>query len=89
MPEISRFFGIVIRMFMEPDVPHHVPHFHVLYQEHTAVFAINPIRRLAGRLPVRQQRLVVAWAELHQTELGSAWLRVRAGEPPRRIAPLK
>ena len=28
MPEISRFFGIVIRMFAEPEAQHHLPHFH-------------------------------------------------------------
>ena len=33
VPELSRFFGIVIRMFMEVGAPHHRPHFHALYQD--------------------------------------------------------
>jgi hypothetical protein len=37
MPEISRFFGIIIRMFAEPEVQHHVPHFHAHYQEFAAL----------------------------------------------------
>jgi hypothetical protein len=36
MPELSRFFGIVIRMYMEVG-PHHLPHFHAYYEESSAV----------------------------------------------------
>ena len=43
MPEISRFFGIIIRMLAEPDAPHHRPHFHAYYQDAAAVFAIEPL----------------------------------------------
>ena len=46
MPEISRFFGIVIRMFAEPDAPHHRPHFHAYYQDTAAVFGIDPVERI-------------------------------------------
>ena len=69
MPELSRFFGIVIRMYVELGAPHHVPHFHSYYQEQSAVFSIDPIELIAGSLPRRQCRLVKAWAELHQDEL--------------------
>ncbi len=69
MPELSRFYGIIIRMFVELDERHHIAHFHAYYQEHTAVFSISPITRIAGSFPQRQQRLVEAWAELHQMEL--------------------
>ena len=48
MPEISRFFGIVIRMFVEVGVPHHRPHFHASYQEVAAVFAIDPVECMGG-----------------------------------------
>ena len=66
MPELSRFFGIVIRMFSEPGSPHHVPHFHAYYQDQMAVVAIDPVNIIAGELPQRQRRLVEAWAELHR-----------------------
>jgi len=31
VPELSWFFGIVIRMFVEAGGPHHRPHFHAYY----------------------------------------------------------
>ena len=64
MPELSRFFGIIIRMFSEPSERHSLPHFHAYYQEHVAVFSISPVALMAGLIPQRQQRLIEAWAEL-------------------------
>ena len=52
-------------MFVELDERHHIAHFHAYYQEHTAVFSIYPVEQIAGSLPLRQQWLVEAWAELH------------------------
>ncbi len=69
MPEISRFFGIVIRMLMEVGAPHHRPHFHASYQNVRAVFALDPIELIGGTFPRTQQRLVEAWAEIHREEL--------------------
>ncbi len=89
VPEISRFFGIVIRMFAEPSVPHHRPHFHVFYQDAAAVFAIDTIEVIGGTLPQKQRRLVEAWAEIHQSELLEDWARLQAGRPPVKIEPLK
>jgi hypothetical protein len=89
MPELSRFFGIIIRMFVEMGASHHVPHFHAYYQEDIAVFSLDPIELISGRLPKRQQRLVEAWAELHQAELMADWQRLQAGRSPLPIEPLK
>ncbi|MCL0090111.1 DUF4160 domain-containing protein [Dehalococcoidia bacterium] len=69
MPELSRFFGIIIRMYVEPGVPHHRPHFHAYYQNHAAVYGIDPIEMINGTLPRKQQRFAEAWAELHRGEL--------------------
>jgi hypothetical protein len=44
MPELSRFFGIIIRMYMEIGEPHHLPHFHAYYQDDVAVFSLEPDR---------------------------------------------
>ncbi|MEJ5346309.1 MAG: DUF4160 domain-containing protein [Chloroflexus sp.] len=60
MPELARFFGIIIRMYAEPGIPHHVPHFHEYYQNHAAVYSIDPIEMIRGELPRREQRLVEA-----------------------------
>jgi hypothetical protein len=89
MPEISRFFGIVIRMFVEAGVAHHTPHFHAYYQGQAAVFGISPVELIAGELPRTQRRLVEAWAELHQRELKQDWDRLQAGHPAVPIAPLQ
>ena len=51
MPELSRFFGIIIRMFVEVGGPHHRPHFHAYYQEEVGVFAVAPVELIAGALP--------------------------------------
>jgi Domain of unknown function (DUF4160) len=89
MPELSRFFGIIIRMFMEPGGPHHTPHFHAYYQDDVGIFSIDPIELIAGSLPKRQRRLVEAWAELHQAELAADWERLQQGKTPKAIEPLK
>lgn len=62
-PEISRFFGIIIRMFAEVGTPHHRPHFHAAYQNSVATFALDPVECIGGELPRRKKRLVEAWAE--------------------------
>jgi hypothetical protein len=89
MPEISRFFGIVIRMFAEAGERHSKPHFHASYQEHDAVYDLDSITRLDGSLPMRQERLVVAWAEIHRDELRGNWNALRSGHHPAKIEPLR
>jgi hypothetical protein len=88
MPELSRFFGIIIRMYMEVGERHHTPHFHAYYQDDVAVFSMEPIDLIAGSLPRRQRRLVEAWAELHQEELLVDWRRLQSGQSPLPIEPL-
>ena len=89
MPEISRFFGIIIRMYAEPDAPHHRFHFHAYYQNHQAVFAIDTLEILGGSLPQKERRLVEAWAELHRGELMENWQRLQSGQLPYKVAPLR
>ena len=88
MPEISRFLGIIIRMYAEAGGPHHRPHFHAYYQEFVVVYSLDEIELLAGSLPRRQTRLVEAWAELHTEELLACWNRLQQGLRPAKIAPL-
>jgi hypothetical protein len=89
MPEIARFYGIIIRMYAEPGAVHHRPHFHAYYQGDVAVYGIDVIELISGSLARRQQRLVEAWAELHQDELRMNWDRLQAGRPPFKVAPLQ
>ena len=89
MPELSRFFGIIIRMYLEAGVQHHTPHFHAYYQDHAAVFSIKPVELIAGSFKKKQKRLVEAWAELHVDELILDWNLLQSGHLPKPIAPLK
>jgi hypothetical protein len=89
VPEISRFFGVIIRMFSEPGAPHHAAHFHAYCQDEVGIFTIDPVELIAGSLPGRQRRLVEAWAELHQAELKVDWQRLQEGRKPGPIEPLK
>lgn len=88
MPELCRFFGIIIRMYMEAGGPHHAPHFHAYYENHVVVIGLDPIELPTGALPRRQLRFVEAWAELHQEELLADWRLLQEGQTPRPIEPL-
>jgi Domain of unknown function (DUF4160) len=89
VPELSRFFGIVIRMFAEAGASHHSPHFHAYYQDSVGIFSIDPVEMIAGAFPRRQRRLVEAWSELHEDELSAAWRRLQEGRKPVPIEPLR
>lgn len=89
MPEIARFFGIIIRMYAEAGGPHHRPHFHAYYQQEVAIFGIDSVELIAGSLPRPQQRFVEAWAELHRQELLANWESLQEGRLPARIEPLR
>ena len=89
VPEISRFFGIIIRMYAELGSPHHSPHFHAYYQDQVTIYGIDPIEVIAGTMPKRQQRLVEAWVELHQKELMADWERLQSGQKALPINPLR
>lgn len=86
MPEISRFFGIVIRMYF---LDHEPPHFHASYAEFQAQIRIQPVGLISGSLPPRALALVVEWATLHQAELHENWRRLHTDEPPKKIPPLE
>jgi hypothetical protein len=85
MPEICRFYGIVIKMYFADHAP---PHFHAEYSEHEARIAINSLAVLSGKLPPRAMGLVAEWASLHQQELQALWDRASKLEPLNRLAPL-
>ena len=86
MPEISRFFGIVIKMFFED---HHPPHFHAQYGESETLIDIHNLSVFAGRLPPRAVGLVIEWATLHQQELLANWQRAQAQQALQKIDPLQ
>lgn len=79
MPEVSRFFGIVITMFYDEHDP---PHFHARYAGKKAAIEISSLRVLEGRLAPRVLGLVVEWASAHQDELLANWNAARNDLPP-------
>jgi hypothetical protein len=85
MAEISRFYGIVIYMFLND---HNPPHFHAQYGEFEILVNINNLSVLKGFFPSRTLRLVMEWASLHQRELKEAWEMLRSCQSPGKINPL-
>ncbi len=86
MPEISRFFGVIIRMYYDEHEP---PHFHAIYGDDEAQVGVDPIHVLRGELSSRTVSMIVEWAALHQRELMDNWQRLRADQPTRKIQPLR
>jgi hypothetical protein len=86
MPEISRFFGVIIRMYYDDHEP---PHFHAIYGSDEAQIGIDPIKLLQGNLPHRALSMVLEWAALHQGELKENWKRLHASQTANKIEPLK
>jgi hypothetical protein len=85
MPELSRFYGIVIQMYYGDHPP---PHFHALYAGRKATIDIETLAFIDGQLPARARGLVIEWATLHQDELREAFRRAAGMEVPGKIAPL-
>lgn len=85
MPEISRFFGIIIRMFYDD---HNPPHFHVEYQGNKAIFDFQG-NILKGSLESKTAtKLVREWVDLHRIELEEDWQLAQAGKEIKKIDPL-
>lgn len=85
MPELSRFYGIIIRMYFGDHSP---PHFHVAYGDDEALIDIRTFGIIHGDLPPRILGMVVEWASMHRQELWEAWDRAVNFEPIKRIDPL-
>ena len=86
MPEISRFFGIVIRIYFNDHGP---AHFHAAYGEFEALINIETLAVYRGDLPRRALALVLEWAALHRDELRQDWELARKGQSLQPIAPLE
>ena len=87
MPEISRFFGIIIKMFFYDHAP---PHFHAEYGNYKATFEIKSGKLLSGKLPGKQLKLVQAWAIIHEKELLRNFEKLRKNPTEwKKIEPLK
>ncbi len=72
MPEITRFYGIVIKMFFKPK-EHEPSHIHALYGEYIGVFDLSTRKMTDGDLPGKAQELVMEWLSQHSSELQQMW----------------
>ena len=88
MPELSRFFGIVVKMIFKDNSQHHKPHVHVYFNEYEASIGIDG-ELLAGSIPVKQLRLIEAWLAIHEDELYAAWNNAVRGLAYDKIDPLR
>lgn len=86
MPEISRFFGIVVMMFYNDHAP---PHFHADYGDEEWEIGIEPVRILKSGSNRRVRAMLLEWAVLHQDELREDWRRCRQHQAPNPIEPLE
>lgn len=86
MPEISRFFGVVIKIFCDD---HNPPHFRAEYGGDLALIDMRTLAVFSGRLPPRVTGLVIEWATLHQRERLVDWERARVRVELQTIAPLE
>ena len=72
MPEIARFYGIVIKMFFKPK-EHEPSHIHALYGEYIGVFNIKTHKMTDGDLPSKAQELVEEWLSINEERLQTMW----------------
>jgi len=70
MPEIARFYGIIIKLFFGDHPP---PHFHAVYGEYVGLFDMDSLEMIEGDLPGRARKLVAEWASTYQGELKDMW----------------
>jgi hypothetical protein len=85
MPELCRFYGIIIRMFWADHPP---PHFHAIYGNQEAIIEIRTSEIIEGSLPLGANSLVHQWLSLHRDELLRAWERAQNLKPLGKIEPL-
>ena len=85
MPDISRFYGLTVKMYLADHEP---AHFHVLYDDHEALFAIDSLEMMRGELPRRAVPMVLEWATAHREDLRAGWTLARAGKSLLPVPPL-
>src|SRR4029078_6989552 len=89
LPDISRFYGLTIKMYLADHAP---ANFHVLSGDHEALFSIDSLEMMRGELPRRAVPMVLEWATAHRDELRAGWTLARAGgalrarRPPARVS---
>lgn len=71
MPVISRFYGILIKMYFNDHLP---PHFHAIYNEYNGIFDLNTLELIEGDLPAKAIKLIKEWAQNYKPDLQRMWV---------------
>lgn len=85
MPEISRFYGVSILMFIDDHKP---PHIHVRYAGYRTTITIDNYI-VEGRIPGRVLNMVFQWMDEHKEELIENWNRLKNSKDPNPVAPFE
>ena len=72
MPVISRFYGMIVKMFFLAS-EHNPPHIHIVYGEYVGIIDIRTLEMLQGDLPNKALKIVQEWTQIHQMELLEMW----------------
>ena len=72
MPVLSRFYGIIIKMYFRQK-EHNPPHIHAIYGEYVSVISIVDFEIIEGDLPSKATSLVLEWMSIHKDELLMMW----------------
>jgi len=88
MPELSRFDGISVYMYSEPDSPHKLPHIHAEYQGQQIVVSLDG-NVLEGDLPSKKLRMLLVWMDMRQKQLQENWDLLAAGKKNYKVEPLR
>lgn len=72
MPEISRFYGMIVRMYLKSK-EHEPPHIHIEYSGHECLINLRTCARERGKIPARALGMVIEWTEKNQDKLLEMW----------------
>lgn len=72
MPILTRFYGIVIRMYFQ-QAEHNPPHVHALYGDDMAEVVIQTGEVLEGHLPPKALAMVREWVSINKEDLLEMW----------------
>jgi phosphomannomutase len=86
MPELARFYGIIISLYYDDHPP---PHFHARYGSFRAKFDIRTGALIIGSMPSRARGFIEEWRITHLNELMENWTLAKDQQPLRKIEPLK
>ena len=72
MPEICRFYGLIVKMYFRSG-EHNPPHIHVLYNEYNGIIDINTTEMVEGDLPPKALSITKEWMTIYKDKLLEIW----------------